>query len=187
MKKYLLVSLFVTSAVMLSGCGSENKPSMNYEQPVKTLALTMEGYDERGYLDCFTTPAAEEFVSSNSYNEDFVRYLYPESSNSQKLSVSILSHEELDERAVGELEQQYRKQFRRRIDITKAVKMSVRFKLYQKDVKRTDIKDITVVRVENAWYIYGGVINDFNFTSDDDATLSKTISDALDGVAGSKQ
>lgn len=163
----------------LSACGKKSEPSMNYEQPVRTLALTMENYDERGYLDCFTSPAAEDFMTDKEYNEEFIKLLYPESSNGQKLSVTILEHEELDEKAIAQLKEDYTKAFKKRINISKAVKLSVRFKLYQKDVKRTDVKDITVVRVENVWYIYGGVINDFDFTTEK-TSVEKAMNDAID-------
>ena len=42
----------------------------------------------------------------------------------------------------------------------------MRFKIYQKNLKRTDLKDIIVVRVNNIWYIYGSVIDDFDFIAD---------------------
>ena len=165
-KKLICTAAAAAAALALSACGKEAEPSVNYEQPVRTLAQTMQAYDERGYLACFTSAAAQSYRSSKDYNEDFIELLYPASASEQKLTMSIVSHEELDEKAIEKLEKEYVKTFSKRIKITKAVKMEVRFKLYQKNLKRTDLKDITVVRVNNTWYIYGSVIDDFNFLSD---------------------
>lgn len=165
LKKLICVSAAALT-LALCACGKESEPSVNYEQPVRTLAQTMQAYDERGYLACFTSAAAQSYKNSKDYNEDFIHLLYPESSSGQKLTLSVVSHEELGEKAIEELEKDYVKTFSKRIKITKAEKLSVRFKLYQKNLKRTDLKDITVVRVNNTWYIYGEVIDDFSFVSD---------------------
>ena len=150
----------------VTGCGKEEEPPVNYEQPVRTLAMTMQEYDEQGYLDCFTAAAKQEFVNRKDYNEDFIQLLYPESQSGQKLSMSIVSHEEIGAKDIEKLEKDYVKEFSHRIKITKAEKLEVRFKLYQKNLKRTDLKDIIVVRVNNIWYIYGSVIDDFDFIAD---------------------
>ena len=168
MKKLKTIICISAAALtlILSACGSETEQSVNYEQPVRTLAQTMQAYDERGYLACFTSAAAQSYKDQREYNDDFIQLLYPESASGQKLTVSVVSHEELDEKGIEELEKDYVKTFSKRIKITKAVRMEVRFKLYQKNLKRTDLKEITVVRVNNTWYIYGEVIDDFNFVSD---------------------
>ena len=150
----------------LPGCGKEKEQSVNYEQPVRTLAQTMQVYDEKGYLDCFTPAAKQEFVSRKDFNEDFIQLLYPESSGGQKLTMTVVSHTELDDKDIEALEKDYVKTFAHRIKITKAEKLEVKFKLYQKNLRRTDIKEITVVRVNNTWLIYGSVIDDFDFISD---------------------
>ncbi|MBQ6675329.1 MAG: hypothetical protein IJM75_04290 [Ruminococcus sp.] len=183
MKKTKIIMLFTTAllALSLASCGKEAEQSVNYEQPVRTLARTMLEYDEQGYLACFTSAASQSYQSSKDFNEEFIRFLYPESSSGQKLTVSIVSHEELDEKAIETLEKDYVKTFKRRVDITKAEKLSVRFKLYQKNLKRTDLKDITVVRVNNTWYIYGKVIDDFDFVSD-----AAVFSDIIKSATGSK-
>ena len=150
----------------LSSCGKEPEQSVNYEQPVRVLAKTMQEYDEDGYLACFTSAAAQSYKSQKDYNEEFIQLLYPESASGQKLTLSITDHKELDDKEIEKLEKEYVKTFRRRIKITKAERLSVRFKLFQKNLKRTDNKEITVVRVNNTWYIYGEVIDDYNFVSD---------------------
>ena len=165
-KTTILISAVLALAMSLSACGKEPEQSVNYEQPVRTLAQTMQAYDEHGYLDCFTAAAKQEFMSRKDYNEDFIQLLYPESSGGQKLSISIVSHKELDDSEIEELEKEYVKTFSRRIKITKAERLEVHFKLYQKNLKRSDTKEITVVRSNNTWYIFGSVIDDFDFRSD---------------------
>lgn len=163
----ICLSAALALVMMLSGCGKEKEQSVNYEQPVRTLAQTMQAYDERGYLDCFTAAAKQEFQSRKDYNEDFIQLLYPESSSGQKLTVSIVSHKELDSKEIEALEKDYVKTFSRRIKITKAERLEVHFKLYQKNLKRSDTKELIVVRVNNTWYIYGSVLDDFDFISEE--------------------
>ena len=165
-KETIFISLVLAAAMSLSSCGKDPEVPVNYEQPVRTLAHTMQEYDEKGYLDCFTPGAKEEFLSREDTNPDFIQLLYPESAAGQKLTVSIVSHTELDSKEIDKLEEEYTHELSRRIRISKAEKLEVRFKLYQKNLKRTDLKDIIVVRVNGTWYIYGKVIDDFNFVSE---------------------
>ncbi len=164
--KTICISAAAALVLALTGCGKEPEIPVNYEQPVRTLAKTMQAYDEKGFLDCFTPAAKQEFLGRKDFNEDFIQLLYPESSGGQKLTITVASHEELGSDKIEKLEKDYAKEFSHRIKISKAERLEVKFKLYQKNLKRTDTKEIIVVRVNNTWLIYGKVLDDFDFVSE---------------------
>ncbi|MBR1751466.1 MAG: hypothetical protein IJ740_11425 [Ruminococcus sp.] len=163
-KKILCVLTSLLMIISMSACGDKQELSMTYEQPINTLAGSIMNYDEESYLNCFTPAAREKYVNDKEYDENFIESIYPPSSKEQKLSASIIEHLELDEKAIEELEKSYVRTFKRRVNISKAISLSVRFKLFQSELKRTALKKMIVIRVDNTWYIYGEVLDDLDFS-----------------------
>ena len=80
----------------------------------------------------------------------------------------IVSSKELDEDMINNLEQEYKDKYRKRIDISKAQQMTVEFGTIQGSNELIDSRDLTAVRIENNWYIFGDVIESFNFGTNAD-------------------
>ena len=167
MKKIIKLIMTLIPAVLvmsLGSCGKKQELSMTYEQPINTLTGAIINYDEEAYLSCFTNAAKEEYKSAQDYSDTFIESIYPRTSEQHKLSTAIIEHLELEDADIKKLEESYVRRFRKRIDISKAISMSVRFKVFKNEQKRTILRKMIVVRVDNTWYIYGEVPKDLDLS-----------------------
>lgn len=156
--------IFLTMLCIVS-CGSEEDPiPANYERPAVTMAKAISAYDTQAYLNCFTDEAKNEYINGSSYNKDLVKTFLPSQTESV-IKTQMTSDTELNSRRIDELKEQYKEKYKKRIDISKARKITVEFTI-QGNSKQSVSKELTVVRVENRWLVFGDVIEKFEFKKD---------------------
>ena len=63
---------------------------------------------------------------------------------------------------IDELKEQYKDKYKKRLDITKARKLTVDF-ILQGEKELVETKAFTVVWVENRWLVFGDVVEEFEF------------------------
>lgn len=161
-QKLLSIAVAVLTLFCMTSCKDETEPvPANYERPVVTVSRAIVANDTKAYLNSFTDGAKNAYVKGDNYNKDLVKTFLPSQSESI-MKTKTLSDSELDENAIDKLKQQYKEKYKKRIDITKARKLKVEFDL-QGAAQMKATKELTVVRVENSWLIFGDVIEDFEF------------------------
>lgn len=154
--------LIVITLLCMTSCGSKEEPiPANYERPAVTMAKAIAASDTKAYLNCFTDEAKSEYINGNAYNKDLVKTFLPSQSESI-IKTRTTSDTELNQRRIDELKEQYKEKYKKRIDISKARKLTVEFTIQGED-KQSVSKELTVVRVENSWLIFGDVIEEFDF------------------------
>ena len=169
-KKILsLISVF-TIFLLVCSCGTESvKTSMNYERPVITMSRAIDAMDSVSYLNCFTEGAKQAYAESDSYNPELVKTMLPsQSANKHLFKAKVISSKELDDDTIKGLEKEYTDKYKKRIDIFKAQKMTVEFGTIYGNSEQIDSRDLIAVRIENNWFIFGDVIESFNFGSNSD-------------------
>lgn len=169
-KKLLYLTSVLIAFLSVCSCGAEPvKTAMNYERPIITLSRAIDAMDSASYFRCFTEGAKQAYSESDNYNPDLVKTLLPSQAADRHLfKAKIVSSKELDEDMINNLEQEYKDKYRKRIDISKAQQMTVEFGTIQGSNELIDSRDLTAVRIENNWYIFGDVIESFNFGTNAD-------------------
>lgn len=165
------IKLFVFTAcsaiaVLLSGCTDkkEPKPVLNYEQPAYTMVRAIKVLDTESYLRCFTQGAREKYENGDSYNSRLTEALLPKQGNSQAIiTAGIASSSQLDEEQISQLEKNYKNDYHKRIDISKAYSLSVIISTLHGENELSDEREIIVVNTPSGWLIYGEVIESFDF------------------------
>lgn len=166
-KKILSLVLVFTIFLLVCSCGTEPvKTSMNYERPIITMSRAIDAMDSDSYFNCFTEGAKQAYAESDNYNPELVKTMLPsQASNKHLFKAKIISSSELDEDAIYDLEQEYKKKYKKRINIFKAQQLIVDFGTIQGSTEQIDSRELTAVRIENNWFIYGDVIESFDFNS----------------------
>lgn len=164
-KTRILSVLMALAAIMLmTSCSDDSEPAQeNYERPIATMARAITVMDSNTYFNCYTEEAKNAYFESDNYNGDLVMTFLPsQSENKRILKTETVSDKQLDKNKIDELKKQYKDKYKKRIDITKARKLTVNFVL-QGEKELVETKAFTVVWVENRWLVYGDVVEKFEF------------------------
>ena len=155
-------------AMLFCSCGEEERAVLGYEQPVATLVTAAQYSDTQSYLSCFTPEAEAEYKNSDSYNESLAETLLTRGEEKTELSYKRSSKKELDSDGLKNLEKSYKESYHKNVTIKKACKTA---KVYRQEVTETTdsgelsaSREITVVKIENNWYIFGKVIEKFDLS-----------------------
>lgn len=168
MKKTILIIL--SSIICFTLCTSCNdEPAMikfEYEKPITTMLSAFSKSDNTTFLNCFTAGAREKFETKNpdtKITELVNSSVINSVGENAKLNYTMDNRNELDKRKITKLEQAYTDAYKSRIDIKKAYTLSLKLtcnNLINPTDYTQDI-EITVVKVDGSWYIYGDVITEF--------------------------
>ena len=145
--------------MLFCSCGKEERAVLGYEQPVATLVTAAQYSDTQSYLSCFTPEAEAEYKNSDSYNEALAETLLTRGEEKTELSYKLSNKKELDSDGLKDLEKSYKESYHKNVTIKKA-----------KLTETTDSgelsasREITVVKIENNWYIFGKVIEKFDLS-----------------------
>ena len=161
--KILSIFLLCVTLFCLTSCSEDEPAPANYERPIVTIARAITAMDTEAYLNCFTTDAKSAYVNGDNYNAELTKTFLPsQSENKRLIKTKTTSDKELEQEKIDELKQQYKDTYKKRIDITKARKLTVDF-ILQGQQEQTETKKFTVVWVENRWLVFGDVIEEFEF------------------------
>lgn len=173
-KTALLSIMLLITIISGSSCGAESvKMSMNYERPILTMARAVDAMDSVSYLNCFTRGAKQAYMESDSYNPELVRTILPsQSANRRLFKAKIVSAKSLEQDAIDKLEHDYKDKYKKRVKISKAQEMTVQFGTIQGNSEQIDSRTLTSVRIENEWFIFGDVIEEFSFSKNSDNSIT---------------
>ena len=140
-------------AMLFCSCGKEERAVLGYEQPVATLVTAAQYSDTQSYLSCFTPEAEAEYKNSDSYNEALAETLLTRGEEKTELSYKLSDKKELDSDGLRDLEKSYKESYHKNVTIKKADSGEL-----------SASREITVVKIENNWYIFGKVIEKFDLS-----------------------
>lgn len=143
-------------AMLFCSCGEEERAVLGYEQPVTTLITAAQYSDTQSYLSCFTPEAEAEYKNSDSYNEALAETLLTRGEEKTELSYKLSSKKEL--------EKSYKESYHKNVTIKKAVTMTAKLTETTDSGELSASREITVVKIENNWYIFGKVIEKFDLS-----------------------
>lgn len=149
-------------AMLFCSCGEEERAVLGYEQPVATLVTAAQYSDTQSYLSCFTPEA--EYKNSDSYNEALAETLLTRGEEKTELSYKLGNKKELDSDGLKDLEKSYKESYHKNVTIKKAVTMIAKLTETTDSGKLSASREITVVKIENNWYIFGKVIEKFDLS-----------------------
>lgn len=164
MKKLSVLCILVCAAVLFCSCGKDERAVLGYEQPVATLVTAAEYSDTTSYLSCFTPEAAAAYKNGDSYNEALAETLLARGKDKAEFAYKLSDKKELDSEAVKDLEKSYKDSYHKNVTIKKAVTMTAKFTQTSEGEELSDSREITVVKIENNWYIFGDVIEKFDLS-----------------------
>ena len=81
-----------------------------------------------------------------------------------KLSYKLSNKKELDSDGLKDLEKSYKESYHKNVTIKKAVTMTAKLTETTDSGKLSASREITVVKIENNWYIFGKVIEKFDLS-----------------------
>ena len=143
-------------AMLFCSCGEEERAVLGYEQPVATLVTAAQYSDTQSYLSCFTPEAEAEYKNSDSYNEALAETLLTRGEEKTELSYKLSNKKEL--------EKSYKESYHKNVTIKKAVTMTAKLTETTDSGELSASREITVVKIENNWYIFGKVIEKFDLS-----------------------
>lgn len=143
-------------AMLFCSCGEEERAVLGYEQPVATLVTAAQYSDTQSYLSCFTPEAEAEYKNSDSYNEALAETLLTRGEEKAELSYKLSNKKEL--------EKSYKESYHKNVTIKKAVTMTAKLTETTDSGELSASREITVVKIENDWYIFGKVIEKFDLS-----------------------
>jgi hypothetical protein len=162
--KHLRLCAAVISAVLIfSACGKGAKTVLNYEQPVSAMTAALDYADEQSYLSCFLPQAKKAYLASDDYKSGFISQMIDKSQIISRVRIKINDNTELDSEELESLQNDAKKTYGTRFSFTKGEKLDVSILVETRQQELSDSREITVVRYENVWYIYGDVIDSFSF------------------------
>ncbi len=162
--KLTICMLTAISCLPLGSCEKkEEKSALNYEQIVSSFRGSLDRGDEKSYLACFLPQEKARFTSSEDYSKGFINDIFDEYDVMSRLSVRIKDNSELDSEELDSLEKEARSLYGTRFDFTKGQRLNIDVRVKTKKSELCDSHEITVVRYENVWYIYGEVLDSFEF------------------------
>ena len=141
-------------AMLFCSCGKEERAVLGYEQPVATLVTAAQYSDTQSYLSCFTPEAEAEYKNSDSYNEALAETLLTRGEEKTELYSDGLKN----------LEKSYKESYHKNVTIKKAVTMTAKLTETTDSGELSASREITVVKIENNWYIFGKVIEKFDLS-----------------------
>lgn len=167
------------AALMLfCGCGDEQTDVTNHERPILNLCTSFEHKDANAYLNCFTPAAKKAYLdgkggdSSDSSESDSSKKSMGKSDDiisavisanglddGDKISCEIIGKLELPSAEREKLEKQYKSKYAKNVTIEKAFQIDASLTCS----KGTDMHRFTVVLFDESWYIFGDVIEKFEF------------------------
>ena len=167
------------AALMLfCGCGDEQTDVTNHERPILNLCTSFEHKDANAYLNCFTPAAKKAYLdgkggdSSDSSESDSSKKSKVKSDDiisavisanglddGDKISCEIIGKLELPSAEREKLEKQYKSKYAKNVTIEKAFQIDASLTCS----KGTDMHRFTVVLFDESWYIFGDVIEKFEF------------------------
>ena len=142
-------------AMLFCSCGEEERAVLGYEQPVATLVTAAQYSDTQSYLSCFTPEAEAEYKNSDSYTRG---------EEKTELSYKLSDKKELDSDGLKDLEKSYKESYHKNVTIKKAVTMTAKLTETTDSGELSASREITVVKIENNWYIFGKVIEKFDLS-----------------------
>ena len=171
--------LMTAAALMLfCGCGDEPVDVTNHERPILNLCTSFEHRDANAYLNCFTPAAKKAYLegksddSSDSSGSDSSKKSKGKSGDvisavmsenglddGDKISCEIIGKIELPSADREKLEKQYKSKYAKNVTIEKAFQIDASLTCS----KGTDMHRFTVVLFDESWYIFGDVIEKFEF------------------------
>lgn len=168
--KKLLCCAVLTAAVALStaSCGSHEESKLNYEQPIVSMRGALNYGDDTAYLCCYLPQEKNRFLKSEEYKEGFTADVFSRKDYYSLLQIKISDSCELTREELDALEKQAKETYGTRFDFTKGHKLSLDFRVNAKIGKLCDSRELTVVRYESVWYIYGEVVDSLSFMPDED-------------------
>jgi hypothetical protein len=162
-----LRSLAVTAVALATslfvGCSKDSAPVLNYEQPVSSLQAAFNADDEISYLSCFLPQQKAGYMAAQDYSDDFIEEKMSDDEIISKVRFKITDSTELADDEITALEQEAQQVCGYHFDFTKARRLQVNILAETRSRKLCDSRELTVVRYENIWYIYGDVIDSFSF------------------------
>ena len=141
-------------AMLFCSCGKEERAVLGYEQPVATLVTAAQYSDTQSYLSCFT-PEAEAALAET---------LLTRGEEKTELSYKLSNKKELDSDGLKDLEKSYKESYHKNVTIKKAVTMIAKLTETTDSGELSASREITVVKIENNWYIFGKVIEKFDLS-----------------------
>ena len=155
-------------AMLFCSCGEEERAVLGYEQPVATLVTAAQYSDTQSYLSCcfcwLCCSAEAEYKNSDSYNEALAETLLTRGEEKAELSYKLGNKKELDSDGLKDLEKSYKESYHKNVTIKKAVTMTAKLIETTDSGKLSASREITVVKIENNWYIFGKVIEKFDLS-----------------------
>lgn len=166
MKEKIARGLLCTAAaLLLTGCGvDEISDELSYEQPLNTMRLAFNYGDEQSYLNVWLPQEKLRYTSDEGYSEGFIERSFDRDKYDGKLKLKIRSAETVGEEDICELEADAFERYCTRLDFSKAMNVRVDFRVQKDKDIFSDSRELTVVRYENIWYLYGETIDSFVFS-----------------------
>ncbi|MBQ2580725.1 MAG: hypothetical protein II574_03755 [Ruminococcus sp.] len=172
MKKLIKALILMTAAALMlfCGCGDEQTDVTNHERPILDLCTSLEHRDANAYLNCFTPAAKKAYLagegdssdsSGKSKGKDIISRVMSENGleDGDKISCEIIGKLELPSADREKLQKQYKSKYAKNVTIEKAFRIDASLTCS----KGTDMHRFNVVLFDESWYIFGDVIEKFDF------------------------
>lgn len=165
MKEKIARGLLCTAAaLLLTSCGGDEiSDELSYEQPLNTMRLAFNYGDEQSYLNVWLPQEKQRYTSDEGYSEGFIDRAFDHDKYDGKLKLKIRSAETVGEEDIYALEADAFERYGTRFDFSKAMNVRVDFRVQKDKDIFSDSRELTLVRYENIWYLYGETIDSFVF------------------------
>lgn len=162
-EKIVRIALCAAAALLMTACGGRDKTELSYEQPLNTLRHAFNYGDELSYLNVWLPQEKQRYTSAEDYNEGFLKNAFDSDEYDGKLKLKIRDAKAMDDEEIAVLETEAFERYGTRLDFSKAMKLSVDFRVQKNSDLLSDSRELTIVRYENIWYLYGETIDSFVF------------------------
>ncbi len=164
--KIFPVIILIITAFLFAGCQKKQEKSvLNHEQPISTMVRAIKIDDTDSYLNCFTPSAIKTYKESDEYNSRLTEVLIPQKGENTQTAINsnLISSNELSDKEIKKLQNEYKDKYKYRIDILKAYNVSVEFTTIKNNKNYIDDRNIVVINTDNGWLVYGNIIDSFDF------------------------
>lgn len=162
-EKIARIALCAAAALVMTACGGREKTELSYEQPLNTLRHAFNYGDEQSYLNVWLPQEKQRYTSAEDYSEGFLKDAFGSNEYDGKLKLRIRDAEAMVDEELYALEADAFERYGTRLSFSKAMKLSVDFRVQKSSELLSDSRELTVVRYENIWYLYGETIDSFVF------------------------
>lgn len=163
-EKFAQIALCTAAALLISGCGgNDNSGELSYEQPLNTLRLAFNYGDEQSYLNVWLPQEKQRYTSDEGYSDGFLQRAFDREKYDGKLKLKLKNAETVSDEDLRALEADAFERYGTRLDFSKAMRVSAEFRVQKNTDLFSDPRELTVVRYENIWYLYGETIDSFAF------------------------